>query len=422
MTTDYRLIWRNIWRNRRRTVITLASVFFAVFFCVIMMGFTTGMWDRMLENMLKTQTGHIQIHAEGYWDDKVIDNFMFMDAATIARLESIDNIENVSPRLETFAMAAAGTVSKGVAVIGVSPAKEAQKSNLPSRIVKGGYLSETDDGILIGEGLANYLNITTGDTLALIGQGYHGASAAGLFPIRGILKLMTTEMDNGLIYTTLPTAQNFIDMPDGYSGILISIKDNDRLQSVVDSVKSLVGSRQSVVGSNETTDHTPPAIDYKVLTWHFTMERLMQQGETDKAFNMVLMCILYLIVGFGILGTVIMMTNERKREFCMMISLGMSRIRLSAITVIEMIVKSLIGVMAAIVVTLPIAHWFSAHPIKMTGGMAEMLSQYGMEPYLPMATHSHIFTNPIIIILLMVLLTVIYPVRKILKLELSKNK
>ena len=431
MTNDYRLIWRNIWRNRRRTIITMASVFFAVFFCVIMMGFTTGVWDKMLDNMLKTQAGHIQIHAAAYWDDKITDNFMFMDAATISRLENIGNVENVSPRVETFAMATSEAFSKGVAVIGVSPEKEARKSNLPSRIIKGEYLSEYDDGILIGEGLSKYLNVRVGDTLALIGQGYHGSSSAGLFPIRGLLKMMTAEMDNGLIYMTLPSAQNFIDMPNGYSGILISINDNKLVFSLQSLVISLVGSRQSVVDSNDiqptdyslqTTDYRLMTTDYAVYTWHFTMERLLQQSETDKAFNVLLMCILYVIVGFGILGTVIMMTNERKREFCMMISLGMSRMRLSAITVFELLLKSLIGATLAITVTLPIAHWFAANPVEMTGGMAEMLVEYGMEPLMPMAAHSYIFTNQIVVVLVIVLITVAYPIRKIFKLELSKNK
>jgi ABC-type lipoprotein release transport system permease subunit len=382
------------------------------------MGYSTGMWDRMLENMLKTQTGHIQIHAKGYWDDKVVDNFMFMDKATISQLENTNNIENVSPRLELFAMAASGTVSKGVAVIGVSPEKETQKSNLPSRLLMGEYLSETDDGILIGEGLSKYLNVGIGDTLAFIGQGYHGSSAAGLFPVRGIVKLMIAEMDNGLVYATLHAAQNFIDMPDGYSGILISLKENKKLDETI----SVVSSQLSVVSNNNSENCKLKTDNYEILSWHFTMERLLQQSETDKAFSIVLMFILYVIVGFGILGTVIMMTNERKREFCVMISLGMSRMRLSAVTVIEMIVKSMIGVAVAIVVTLPIAHWYAANPAKMTGGVADMMSQYGMEPYMPMATHSYIFTDPVIIIFVIVLLTVIYPVQKILKLELNRNK
>jgi len=410
-----KFIWRNIWRNRRRTVITIASVFFAVFFCVMMMGIQAGTWGRMVDNMLRTQTGHIQIHAKGYWDDKITDNFMFMDAATITALENISEFENVSPRLETFAMAASGSVSKGIAIIGVSPAKEALKSNLPSRIVKGEYLSENDDGILIGEGLAKYLKVNTGDTLALIGQGYHGSSAAGLFPIRGILKLMTAEMDNGLTYMTLTSAQAFIDMPDGYSGILISIKDNKLVFSLQSLVISLLTDEQ------QTTDYRLPTTDYEVLTWHFTMERLLQQTETDKAFGVMLMYIMYMIVGFGILGTVIMMTNERKREFCMMISLGMQRMRLAAVIVAELLFMSLIGVVLAFAVTLPLGHWFAAHPIKITGEMGDMFAQYGMEPVLPMSVQPSIFITQMTFILAIVMLACIYPVSKILKLKLKTN-
>jgi len=378
----------------------------------------------MVDNMLRTQTGHIQIHAKGYWDDKIIDNFMFMDAATITALENISEIENVSPRLETFAMAASGSVSKGIAIIGVSPAKEALKSNLPSRIVKGEYLSENDDGILIGEGLAKYLKVSTGDTLAFIGQGYHGSSAAGLFPIRGILKLMTAEMDNGLTYMTLPSAQAFIDMPDGYSGILISIKNNNRLNEVMEVISyqlSFVSGQLSVVNDKSTENWKLETENYEVLTWHFTMERLLQQTETDKAFGVMLMYIMYVIVGFGILGTVIMMTNERKREFCMMISLGMQRTRLATVIVAELLFMSLIGVVLAFAVTLPLGHWFAAHPIKITGEMGDMFAQYGMEPILPMSVHPSIFITQMTFILAIVLLVCIYPVSKILKLNLKTN-
>ena len=432
-----KLIWRNIWRNRRRTVITMASIFFAVFFCVIMMSFQTGTWGRMVENMLKTQTGHIQIHAKGYWDDKIIDNFMFMDAATITQIENIDNIENVSPRIETFAMAASGVVSKVVAVVGISPKKEAQKSNLPSRIVKGEYLMESDEGILIGEGLGKYLKANIGDTLALIGQGYHGASAAQLFPIRGIVKLMSTEMDNGLIYATLPSVQNFIDMPDGYSGILISIKDDKRLNEmmgVISGQLSVGSGEKEVVGDENTenrkleTENSTKAENwklktenYEILSWHFTMDRLLQQSISDRAFGVILMSILYIIVGFGILGTVIMMTNERKREFCVMISIGMSRMRLALTTAFELFVISLIGVGLALAITLPITHWFTAHPIELSGDMAIMMSDYGMEPLLPMSVNISIFINQMITILVIVVLTVIYPVRQILKLKIVNS-
>jgi len=400
-----KLAWRNIWRNRRRALITMASVFFAVFFCILMDSFNTGTWERMMYNNLKTQAGHIQIHSKEYWDDKMIDNFMFMDEHTISQLETINNVENVSPRVETFAMAAFGSVSKGIAVIGISPEKETQKSNLSSRVVHGVYLSETDSGILIGEGLSKYLKANIGDTLALIGQGYQGSSAAQLFPVRGILDLMMPEMDYGMGYITLPAAQQFIDMSDGYSGILISIKDNKLLNETIEKVEQIVDKQI-----------------FDVYSWHFTMERLFQSAESDRAFSLVLMFILYVIVGFGILGTIIMMTNERKREFCMMISLGMSRMRLSSVISIELMMMSLIGLILALAVTLPLTHWFAAHPITLSGEYGEMFTQFGMEPVLPMSVEPFIFTNQMLTILIISLLAVIYPVNKILKLKITNNK
>lgn len=399
-----KLVWRNIWRNRRRTVITIASVFFAVFFCSVQMCFTEGVWEKSIDNTLRTQTGHIQIHGKGYWDDKITDNFMLADAETIARLETVENVENVSPRVETFAMASFGLLTKGVAVIGISPRQEAAKSNLPIRLVRGEYLSEADNGVLIGEGLSKYLRIDVGDTLAFIGQGYHGASAAGLFPVRGILKMITSEMDNGMTYITLPSAQGLIDMPNGYSGILIAVKDNDLLGKTIQSIEGIVDTSA-----------------LNVYSWHFTMERLLQTAATDKAFSNMMLYILYLIVGFGILGTVIMLTNERKREFRMLVSLGMQRPRLAGMVSLELLAMSLLGVAAAIAVSVPIAHVFALHPIELTGTMAESYSSYGMEPTLPTSTDAAIFIRQILMILAITVVSTIYPVRKILKLKLVEK-
>jgi ABC-type lipoprotein release transport system permease subunit len=361
----------------------------------------------MIENTLRTQTGHIQINAVGYRQDETIDNFMSVDAAAIAELEKIPNIDNVSPRVETFAMASYGSVTKGVAVFGVSPAKEAEKSNLPSHLVRGKYLDEADEGVLIGESLSRYLGAEVGDTLAFIGQGWHGASAAGLFPVRGILKMITTEMDAGMAYISISAARSFIDMPDGCSEILISVKDNRLLDKTIDEVK-----RQFSIFNSQFPN-------FEVLSWRTTMERLLQTAESDKAFAKIIMFILYLIVGFGILGSVIMMTNERLREFAILISLGMKRARLIAVVALEMLFLSLIGVALGLAVSVPAAYWFAAHPIRITGEMAKMYSDMGMEPVMPLSTDTSIFFGQIIIVFIIACLTIIYPVLIIRKLKLN---
>jgi ABC-type lipoprotein release transport system permease subunit len=399
----FKLAYRNLWRNKRRTVITAASVFFALFFSIIMNAYMDGMWGQMIANTLRTQSGHIEIHAAGYWDDKTVDNFMAMDHAAIDRLRAMPNIDNVSPRIETFALASFGNVSKGVAIMAVSPEQENAKSKLAGHVVEGKYLDEADGGVLIGEGLAKYMKVSVGDTLAFIGQGHFGASAAGLFPVRGILKLAITEMSNSLAYMTLPAAQSFIDMADGYSGILITLKDADELDAGISEIKAKLGD------------------GYEVLSWHFTMQRLLQTAESDKAFGKMVLFILYLIVGFGILGTVIMLANERQREFKMLISLGMQRRRLTTTVCMELLVMSLIGVAAGIAAALPVALWFHSHPIQITGEMAKTFNDMGMEAVIPVSADPQIFINQTAIVLLLTGIAAVYLMRNIQRLEIVNS-
>ncbi|MDR2823775.1 MAG: ABC transporter permease [Prevotellaceae bacterium] len=402
-----KLSWRNIWRNRRRSLITMASVLFAVFFCSTMNSYMKGMWGRMIDNTLRTQNGHIEIHGAGWWDDKIIDNFLTMDSATIEKLRGLENIDNVSPRIETFALASLGNVSKGIALVAVSPAQENVKSKLANRVMQGYYLTEHDNGILIGEGLAKYLKAAVGDTLAFIGQGHFGASAAGLFPIRGILHLAIPEMDNNLVYTSLPAAQTFIDMPAGYSGILITLKKDKFLDEGVENVQKLI-----------TNNYTLHSNNYEVMSWHFTMKKLLETAASDQAFGKIILFILYLIVGFGILGTVIMLTTERTREFRTMISLGMSRRRLQGVVALELLFMTFIGLVAGIAVSLPVACYFHANPIKITGELATSFLDMGMEPIIPFSIEPQIFISQVIIVLFISIIAVIYPLQKIKKLKL----
>jgi ABC-type lipoprotein release transport system permease subunit len=408
MKTIFIIAWRNIWRNRRRTIITMASVFFALFFCTVLNSFVSGLWEKMRDDVLRTQAGHIQIHLNGYWQDKVLDNFMDMDKEMIAKLEVLDNIENVSPRIQIVAMASNGTLSKGVAILAISPQKEKEKSNLPVRLKKGDFLCETDDGILIGEGLANYLNVDIGDTIIFIGQGYHGANAAGLFPIRGLLHLPTIEMDNGIVYMTLPAAQTFIDMPGGYSGILISIIKEGQLNETLKACEEVV---------NEVTPEK-----YEVLPWTVTMQDLLKTAQSHEGMVRMVMFILYLIVGFGILGTVIMLTNERKREFSMMISLGMTRRRLKIITLLELVILTLTGILLSFALTIPVTFYFAYNPIQFTGDMAKAYEELGMQAEMFTTVKASIFMSQALTILVFAAITFIYPMRKIRKMKIVNKE
>ena len=77
--------------------------------------------------------------------------------------------------------------TKGAMVLGIDPEKENLLTRPQEKLVRGTYLEYAEKSVLIGEGLAQYLGIDLGDTLVLISQGYHGANAAGIYPVKGVL-------------------------------------------------------------------------------------------------------------------------------------------------------------------------------------------------------------------------------------------
>jgi len=63
-----------------------------------------GSYDRMIENSVRFYTGYIQIHKEGYWKDKVIDNSFIYDPEKLSAVNQLKGVQTFVPRLESFAL------------------------------------------------------------------------------------------------------------------------------------------------------------------------------------------------------------------------------------------------------------------------------------------------------------------------------
>lgn len=189
------LAWRNIWRNKRRTLITLAAIVFAVFFAITMRSLQLGMYGNMTHNVVSFYSGYAQIHAKGHWDDKSLEtSFEYTEALQKLDVTSGKKVEFI-PRLESFALASAGKITKGCMVVGTDPDLEDALTHIKSKIIEGKAPESNGNSALVSEGLASYLKLGVGDTLVLLGQGYHGVSAAGKFSVEGIIKFASPKLN-----------------------------------------------------------------------------------------------------------------------------------------------------------------------------------------------------------------------------------
>ncbi len=181
-----KLAWRNLWRNKRRTLITAGSVSFAVLLTIFVKSLKEGVYQRMIDNMVSVYTGFVQVHREGFWKEQLLDNSFALEDSVLLHLQKIPDVTGHAPRIETFMLAASANLSRGTMLVGIDPEKENEITGIKSRVVDGAYLQPDEQAALIGDRLATFLDLKVNDTIVLIGQGFHGATAAGKYPVKGL--------------------------------------------------------------------------------------------------------------------------------------------------------------------------------------------------------------------------------------------
>ncbi len=397
-----KIAWRNLWRSRRRTLITVASIFLGVILCTLMASMQEGVYAKMIENAVRFYSGYIQVQDTSYWDHKSINNTMSYSDSLYTVVKGAQGVKNVTPRLESFSLMSYGDKTKGGAFIGVQPEKENEVSNLSHWVKKGEYLKPNDDGILLAVNLAKYLGVDLGDTVVMLSQGYHGASAAGLFPVRGILEFPSPALNSFGAYAEISHAQQFFSAPNRLTSFVIMVDDYDKVNIIQDDIHSGIGT------------------GYNVMNWEELQPELVQMIESDRGGGVIMKAILYLLIGFGILSTIIMMLSERRREMGVMIAVGMQKVRLGLILFYETILIGILGVIAGFAVSIPIIYMFIKKPIRLTGEVAEAYQEFGMEPILFFDNSLPVFTDQVLIVFIITVIISIYPILNVARLQLTK--
>ncbi len=399
MKTYLLLAWRNLWRNKRRTLIASASLFFAVLLALIMRSMQEGSYDYMIDASVSLYTGYIQVHKAEYWDKRSIDKSMEVSEEVENNLKAIEHVTLITPRLESFSLISYGNATKVASIIGIEPKQENQMTKLKEKLIKGNYLTENSKGLLLSEGLAELLKVNVGDSVVIYGQGYHGVTAADRIPIEGIVKFKLPELNKTMVYLSMNYAQWLYSAPYRITTLSIMIDNIDNQQAVYDQV-------------NEMFDN-----NYEVMSWAEMMPELVQSIEVDNAGGIIMLGILYVIIGFGILGTVMMMTAERTKEFGILISIGMKKVKLAFISFLESLFLTFIGVAAGVIVSIPLLYYLYKNPIELTGEMAQVILSYGLEPILPFRFASNIFIDQFLTVFVIALISIIYPLLFIRRLK-----
>ena len=395
------MAWRNIWRNKRRTFLTMLSIFLAVFLSLFTRSMQKGSYANMISNAVKFSTGYIQIHKNGYWENKSI-NETFVYTNKIDSALNDDNITFKIPRLESFALASSGKHTKGTMVIGTIPELEDKLNKYSGKIIKGNYIHSNEKAILVAEKLAEYLKVNVGNTLVLLGQGFHGVTAAEQYFVKGIIHIPIPQLNNQTVIMPLEESQFYYAAENRLTSISIMLKDPEDLNKTLTKIKNELGNK------------------YEVMSWKEMNREMVQAIESDNVGGIIMLAILYMVIGFGVFGTVMMMTMERRKEFAVMIAVGMQKSQILIMVIWETVLLGVLAIIIGMIVTYPVLLYLHYNPIPLSGEIAESMKLFGAEPVLPFSIKPDIFINQIVSVIIIALVAVFYPLSVILKFDVLK--
>ncbi len=397
-----KIAWRNLWRNKRRTLITVASIFFGVLISTVMSSLQDGTYGNMIDMMVKLSSGYLQVQHPEYQENRSINNAFSPTKEMLEDIHSTDKIKSVSQRLESFALMSSGPNTRGGAVIGFEPEKDEHTSNLQNWIHKGSFLEKGDNGILLSYNIAKHLGMELNDTLVLISQGYHGVTAAGIYPVKGILKFATPQLNNIGVFMDITAAQEFYSAYGMVTSLMIMVEGYADVNRAEKKLEEITNGQ------------------FAVLNWQELNPEMVQFLESDKAGAVVMKAILYIVIGFGIFGTIIMMVAERRRELGVMVAVGMQKIKLSLILFYETIFIGITGVLTGFIASIPVILILVEKPIPLPDELADAYLQYGFEPYIFFGTAPSVFINQVLTVFIITLIISLYPIFKVKNLKVTK--
>lgn len=393
-----KIAWRNIWRNKRRSVIVLGSVVVGAIAVILTEGLTNGFLRQMLYNQLNTTVSHIQIHKEGFQDNKTIQNYIPDNQKVEQTLNQNSDIESYSGRVLTFGLLSSARNSSGIYIYGVDHEKESKVSDIEKYITKGKFLTGAEREIVLGQELADKLNVDIGSKVVAMSNTPGGDIGSELFRVSGIFETFSSGFDKINVYVPIEAAQSMLNLGNHVHEYALITSDYHKVDQIAGNI-----------GINLSSS-------YEVMSYKDILPLLIMQMNLSREMMFFVNLIIGIALIFGIINTMLMSVFERIQEFGVLMSIGMKNGKIFGMIMLEALMIGIIGTIAGLALGLLIHI-----PLAYTGidlsVFAESLTSLGVGAVIyPILDFSSII-NVLIFIPVVSVIGAIYPAVRAIRLD-----
>jgi len=345
MTQLFKLAYRNLGRNKTRSLLSSLAVGIGMALLLLMVSVLEGEMTGALQNTIRLQSGHLQIRPASYdeskislkWEDLIAD-----PEQAAAKIEALSQVTVAAPRLSASAILTLSDESKGVQILGIEPDSAA---NQPFRdgMLSGEFIRADDrEGILIGNILAEKLNLKVNDKVNLLVTTSNGDVNEQPFTVRGVFTTRTPGYDESTIFMPLAKAQAITATENHASAIFVMLQNGEDAEAVAQAIQSN---------------------NYKVLTWREQNQFIVQFEDYANAFFIILYLIVLGITATVVTNTLVMAVFERTREIGILAAIGMKSRGIMAQFLIEAALLATGGVIGGLIIGGAMVAYFTVYGI-----------------------------------------------------------
>ena len=389
--------WRNVWRNKLRSIIIVTAVAIGLTAGIFMTSFYRGMANQRIEKAIRTDIAHIQIHNNKFRENNDI-NMYIPEAVRMAKnINSLDSVKGVSARIISYSVIASAETSAGIKISGVNPEEEIKVTDIRNRITEGTYLNEQKrNPIIISRVLADKLKVKLGSKVILTMQDINNNIISGAFRITGLFDTKTKSFDESNVFITYRDASTLLDLPAGAAHeIAIRVTGNEQIKKVYDKVHSEYNGLE-------------------VFTWSELSPELWFLTETMNYLMYVLFVIILMALLFGLVNTMLMAVLERKREIGILMAVGMNKVRIFSMIVLETVFLALTGGFSGVLAGTLISKYFETHKIDLSM-MGNSVEDMGFDSLVNTSVDFRLLVVVTILVILTGILGSLFPAFRALK-------
>lgn len=325
------LAYRDLARNIRRSLLSSLALGMGLALLLLMAAVVRGEMQGSIDQTIRLQSGHIQIRAESYsedknslaWEDLIEDPNKLADI-----VKSQPEVVLATPRILASGIINTLDESISVKIMGVDPASTAN-SPFTEGMIDGDFIQADDrEGFVIGKDLAEKYHLKTGDEIQLLANTAEGDVNEQTFTIRGIFSTKTPAFDQFTILMPISKAQAITGTENHASLLFILLKNKD----LTDAFKARL-----------------QTVRYQVKTWLDLNQFTVAYEDMANAYMYVLYLIVLGVTATVIVNTLVMAVFERTREIGVLSAVGMRSTKIMVMFLIESAILAMMGVLMGLV-------------------------------------------------------------------------